>query len=181
MQDTQMTTQPSGDGTGGPTDKIHETSPFIYDRRLASSEITVASYKTAMESIHDTATATLSSGHAGIERPIDKVPETNSFTYDSDLATSGTSIGSYKTEKTVISTKSRYNILPRHKYADYVHLRVPQGDDDGSLSSPPSPRLISHNPEPGPSYVAQPLYGHSAALPGAEVCLISLRKPLMVG
>ena len=118
-EDTQITNPPPGDGTGGPMDEKHGTSPFKYNPNLASSEITVASYKTARESIHDTTMTTLSSGHAGIGGPID------SFTYDSDLATSGTSIGSYKTERTVISTKSRYNIPARHKYADHVHLRVP--------------------------------------------------------
>ncbi|KAF8264045.1 hypothetical protein EI94DRAFT_1832004 [Lactarius quietus] len=42
------------------------------------------------------------------------------------LATSGTTIASYQTEKTVNSRKSRYNTRPRHKYADHGYLR-PQG------------------------------------------------------
>lgn len=134
IQDTQMTTPPSGDDTGGLMDEVHETSPFMYNPSFASSSITVASYKTAREWMHDTTMTTLSSGHAGIGEPIDEVPETHSFRYDSDLATSGTSIGSYKTEKTVISSKSRYNHRPRHKYADHVHLRVPQGGvEDASV------------------------------------------------
>ncbi len=57
---------------------------------------------------------------------MDKVPETNSFIYDPDLASSGTSIASYKTERTVNSRKSRYNTPPRRKYAE-SHLSVPQG------------------------------------------------------
>jgi hypothetical protein len=43
---------------------------------------------------------------------MDEVLETYSFIYDPDLATSGTSIASYKTEKSVNSRKSRYNVRP---------------------------------------------------------------------
>ena len=63
---------------------------------------------------------------ANFRGPIDDASETYSFVYDPSLATSGTSIASYKTEKTVNSRKSRYNERPRHKYADCGHLR-PQG------------------------------------------------------
>lgn len=69
---------------------------------------------------------TLSSGAAGSGVPIDEVLETYSFIYDEDLAASETSIASYKTEKTVNSRKSRYNVRPRHKYADHGYSR-PQG------------------------------------------------------
>jgi hypothetical protein len=73
---------------------------------------------------------TLSSGAADSGVPMDEVLETYSFIYDPDLATSGTSIASYKTEKSVNSRKSRYNVRPRHKYADHGYSR-PQGP--GSL------------------------------------------------
>lgn len=51
----------------------------------------------------------------------DEIPKTkaNSFIYNPNSASSeNTSITSYKTEKTVNFRKSRYNTLPRHKYAD---------------------------------------------------------------
>jgi hypothetical protein len=47
----------------------------------------------------------------------DDIPETNSFIYNPSSGSSETSIASYKTERTVNSRKSRYNALPRHKYA----------------------------------------------------------------
>ena len=43
--------------------------------------------------------------------------ETDSFIYNPSFASSETSIASYKTERTINSRKSRYNALPRHKYA----------------------------------------------------------------
>ena len=43
--------------------------------------------------------------------------ETDSFIYNPNFASSDTSIASYKTERTINSRKSRYNALPRHKYA----------------------------------------------------------------
>jgi hypothetical protein len=86
---------------------------------MASSEFTISYYETAPDVIPDTTTTTLPSGGAGIEGPADDVS-------DPSLASSGTSIDSYKTERTVNSRKSRYNALPRHKYADHAHL-MPQG------------------------------------------------------
>ena len=56
--------------------------------------------------------------------PTDEVPETDSFIYNPSLASSGTSISSYKTERSINSRKSRYNALPRRKYAD---ISLPNG------------------------------------------------------
>jgi hypothetical protein len=53
--------------------------------------------------------------------------EADSFIYNPSFASSQTSIASYKTEKSVISRKSRYNALPRHKYAGLEHSRSPLG------------------------------------------------------
>jgi len=119
---------------------------------------------------------TLPSGVAGIEEPMDDsdVPDSYSFYHDPDFASSGTSIASHKTERTINSRKSRYNARPRHKYADCgpSHLGLPQGlmsldiDDastpeaelmDESPSTPLGAQPISPNPEsvlesrPGPS------------------------------
>ena len=48
---------------------------------------------------------------------MDEISETDSFIYSPSFASSE-SIASYKTEKTINSRKSRYNALPRRKYAD---------------------------------------------------------------
>ncbi|KAF8265705.1 hypothetical protein EI94DRAFT_1787324, partial [Lactarius quietus] len=51
----------------------------------------------------------------------DDIPlsETDSvITYNPSFASSETTIDSYKSEKTINSRKSRYNTLPRRKYAD---------------------------------------------------------------
>jgi hypothetical protein len=117
--DTQITTLPSGDAdTERPTDETHERSTSIYEPSNATSEITIASYKTAMEGILDTTMTTLSLGETGMGGPIDEVPET--FSYESS-ATSGPSITS-----TVNSRNRRYNVPPRHNYADHGYL-WPQG------------------------------------------------------
>ena len=150
---------------------------------------------------------------ADIRGPIDDVFETYSFLYDPSLATSGMSITSYKTKKTVNSHKSHYNACPQHKYADCGHLR-PQGfvpldvdntsvqevfksiecryhnytditfqteldEHDMLLSSPPSAQPTS--PKPSPSHGTQPLDWPCVALPITMVCLIFLSKPSMVG
>ena len=57
----------------------------------------------------------------------DNIPEIDSFIYNQSFASSDTSIASYKTERTVNSRKSRYNALPRHKYAGIGSMRRPQG------------------------------------------------------
>ena len=46
----------------------------------------------------------------------DEIPEADSLIYSPSFVSSE-SITSYKTEKTVNSRKSRYNALPRRKYA----------------------------------------------------------------
>ena len=51
--------------------------------------------------------------------------DTNSLISNTSFASS--SIASYKTEKSINSRKSRYNTLPRHKYADFEHRRPPLG------------------------------------------------------
>lgn len=141
IEDTQMTAVilSSGDADpGGPTDKIHEGRPFIYDPRMASSEFTISYYETAPEVILDTITTTLPSGGAG--RPGDDASSTFSFIYDPSLASSGTSIDSCKTERTVNSRKSRYNALPRHKYADH-DLLMPQGLASLRINDSPVPKV----------------------------------------
>ena len=143
IQDTQMTTPPlslpSGDADpGGPMDHIHEGRPFIYDPRKASSEFTISYYETASEVILDTITTTLPSGGAG--RPGDDASSTFSFIYNPSLASSGTSIDSCKTERTVNSRKSRYNALPRHKYADH-DLLMPQGLASLRINDSPVPKV----------------------------------------
>ncbi|KAF8263955.1 hypothetical protein EI94DRAFT_1739600 [Lactarius quietus] len=140
-------------------------SPLPYDRRSA------VSYPAATSSIAEWAqnvetTPSESSEAAGIVGPVDvdEVSDSFSFIYDPSMATSGTTISSYKTEKTVISTKSRYNKRPRHKYADHGYLR-PQGFDslavdnasiaetelseehDEPPSSPPPTPTVSPKPE----------------------------------
>ena len=53
--------------------------------------------------------------------------DTDSFIYKPSFASSETSVASYKTERTINSRKSRYNALPRHKYAGIEQLRSPRG------------------------------------------------------
>ena len=66
----------------------------------------------------------------------DEVPDINSSVSRPSFASIDTSIASYKTEKSINSRKSRYNALPRQKYADTPHLRPPRGpvssDVDGA-------------------------------------------------
>ncbi|KAH9026880.1 hypothetical protein EDB84DRAFT_1579715 [Lactarius hengduanensis] len=66
----------------------------------------------------------------------------DSFVFNRSFTPSVTSIASYKTERTVNSRKSRYNILPRREYAQYADIgpsSLPQGpvsldvDDDDAL------------------------------------------------
>src|SRR6266702_977726 len=56
----------------------------------------------------------------------DEVSETDSFIYNPSFTTSEITIASYNTDKTINSRKSRYNALPRHKYAGIGHPRLPQ-------------------------------------------------------
>jgi hypothetical protein len=51
--------------------------------------------------------------------------ETDSFIYNPSFASSDSTIDSFKTERTVNSRKSRYNIAPRPKCADMGHPRLP--------------------------------------------------------
>ncbi|KAI9457011.1 hypothetical protein BJY52DRAFT_1274505 [Lactarius psammicola] len=57
----------------------------------------------------------------------DESPETDSFIYNPSFASSEISIDSYKTERTINSRKSRYNALPRRKYADVGRSGLPRG------------------------------------------------------
>lgn len=76
--------------------------------------------------------------------------ETNSLIYSpgSSFASSDTtSIASYKTEKSINSRKSRYNALPRRKYADIGQPKLPPGPvskdiDEASASVPNVCRII---------------------------------------
>ncbi|KAN0128084.1 hypothetical protein V8E53_014121 [Lactarius tabidus] len=172
IQDTQITTLPLGNAdTERPTDGTRGASTFIYEPSKATSEITLASYKTARE-ILDTTTTTLSSVDAGMGGPIDEVPETNSFIYDENLATSGTSITFYKTENiSVISVKSRYNVLPRHKYAHHGYSRL-QGPGSLGLNDAPVPKTELGDEydqsRTSPPSGTRPLDGPSTASPNTE-------------
>ena len=54
--------------------------------------------------------------------------ETDSILYSpSFILSDTTSIASYKTERSINSRKSRYNTLPRRKYAGIVQPRLPTG------------------------------------------------------
>ena len=54
--------------------------------------------------------------------------ETNSLIYSPSIVLSDTtSIASYKTERSINSRKSRYNALPRRKYAGIKQARPPTG------------------------------------------------------
>ena len=67
----------------------------------------------------------------------DEVLDINSFVSRPSFASIGTSIASYKTEKSINSRKSRYNALPRHKYADTPHLRPPRGPVSSDVDGAP--------------------------------------------
>ena len=54
--------------------------------------------------------------------------DTDSVIYNPSFSSNGyTSIASYKTEKSINSRKSRYNALPRRKYAGIGQRKLPQG------------------------------------------------------
>ncbi|KAH9022713.1 hypothetical protein EDB84DRAFT_490480 [Lactarius hengduanensis] len=55
--------------------------------------------------------------------------------YSPSLASSQTSIASYKTDKTITSRKSRYNAFPRHKYAGVGQSSVPSGPASSDIDS----------------------------------------------
>ena len=95
-----------------PTNEILETDSFAY---------TPSSY-----SLDD----------FSLTSPTDEISETDSFKYNPSLASSETSIPSYKTERTINSRKSRYNALPRHKYAGIgpPNSHVPSGVDVPKVS-----------------------------------------------
>ena len=72
--------------------------------------------------------------------------ETNSliFSPSSELSDT-TSIASYKTERSINSRKSRYNALPRRKYAGIEQPRLPTGlvSEDIDEPSTSGPRVCS--------------------------------------
>jgi hypothetical protein len=86
-----------------PSTPIMEASRRVHQPRFSSDDINITSSTTGDN------------------------PENHSFIYNPSFASSDTSIASYKTERTVNSRKSRYNALPRHKYAGIGTLRRPQG------------------------------------------------------
>jgi hypothetical protein len=73
----------------------------------------------------------------------DEVPENNPFICNSSSVpvSSVGSIPSYKTEKAVNSRKSRYNALPRRKYADIGHSTIPQAIMSGGVGDDPVPKV----------------------------------------
>ncbi|KAH9012047.1 hypothetical protein EDB85DRAFT_1038328 [Lactarius pseudohatsudake] len=139
------------DGTDPPAG-VPPTTPGELDRPqphdLRTNSHAAATSSTGGQ-IQGTHMATLSSGAAGIGRPMDKVSE--AF-HDQNSASSETSVASYKTERTVNSRKSRYNALPRRKHADSGHLGVTEGIaslnvDDASVQGGEVPTA---GPPPGP-------------------------------
>lgn len=96
-----------------------EASPRVYEPRFSLDDISITS-----------------------STPND-IPETDSFIYNPSFASSDTSIASYKTEKTVNSRKSRYNALPRHKYAGI--FRLPQGHGSFDVGVPKVCRPIGRD------------------------------------
>ena len=110
--------------TISPTDEIPETNSFVYNPSFASSGTTFASYKTerTVDSRKSRHNALPRNKYTDIPRvsysPTDEIPETDYFIYNPSFALSGTTIASYKTERSINSRKSRYNALPRKKYAD---------------------------------------------------------------
>ena len=57
----------------------------------------------------------------------DEFSDAVSYMDNASFASSQTSITSYKTDRTVNSRKSRYNALPRRKYAGIIHSTLPKG------------------------------------------------------
>jgi len=109
---------------GTPPSTPEEPDRFLpYDRRSTVSH--PAATSSIAEWVQNIET-TPSSEAAGIAGPVGESSDSFSFIYDPSLATSGTTIASYKAGKTVNSRKSHYNTRPRHKYADHGYLR-PQG------------------------------------------------------
>ena len=99
--------------------------PYRFPPRDSFTDLHAAVTSSIDELIEDIET-TLPSGAAGIRVPPvgrDDAASSYSFFYDPDLAASGTSIASDKTERTVSSRKSRYNACPQHKYTDHGYLR----------------------------------------------------------
>lgn len=117
-------------GASPSTPKEPDTSP----PRSSFTDSHVAATSSIDESIEET---TLPSGAAGIGAPVDRDDASSySFFYDPSLAASGTSIASYKTERTVNSRKSHYNVLPRNKYADHGYSRPQCPESLGDTSVP---------------------------------------------
>ncbi|KAI9444370.1 hypothetical protein BJY52DRAFT_1316590 [Lactarius psammicola] len=111
-----------------------------------------AATNTIGERAQDAEMTTPSPGAAGIGGPMDEDHwhETYSFIYDPDLASSEISIASYKTERTVNSRKSRYNVLPRRKHPDSGHLGVPQGIVSSDVDDASVQGFLTTEPPPGP-------------------------------
>ncbi|KAI9451003.1 hypothetical protein BJY52DRAFT_135038 [Lactarius psammicola] len=83
-----------------PSTPTTEASPRVYYSRFSLDDINITSSTTY------------------------EIHETDSFIYNPSFASSETSIASYKTERTINSRKSRYNTLPRRKYAG---IGIPHG------------------------------------------------------
>ena len=140
------------------------TSPRAYHPRFSFDDISIASSTT------------------------DEIPETNSHISSPSLGSSGTSIASYKTEKSINSRKSRYNARPRHKYADCgpSHLGVPVGlmslDIDDALTPEVCESTLGAQPiSPNPESVLESRPGSSPGTqqPATEVGLDFLRRRSM--
>ncbi|KAH9054706.1 hypothetical protein EDB87DRAFT_1825086 [Lactarius vividus] len=128
--------------TSSTTDEFFDTYSFVSSSSFASSQTSISSYepeKTTNSYVGSTPEANgrayprrFSSDDISITSSTSdrlKFSETDSFIYSSSLASSQTSIASYKTDMTINSRKSRYNTLPRQKYA---------GVGQSSLSSGPA-------------------------------------------
>ncbi|KAH9058928.1 hypothetical protein EDB83DRAFT_2675655 [Lactarius deliciosus] len=117
--------------TSSTTDEFFDTTSFISNPSFASSSPTTEANRRAYH-------PRFSSDHISITSSISDTltfSETDSFMYNPSLASSQTSIASYKTEKSVISRKSRYNTFPRHKYAGIGQSSLPSGPASSDVDS----------------------------------------------
>ncbi|KAH9168574.1 hypothetical protein EDB89DRAFT_2231792 [Lactarius sanguifluus] len=117
--------------TSSTTDEFFDTNSFISNPSFASSSPTTEAnrraYHPRFSSDHISTTSSISDTLT--------ISETDSFMYNPSLASSQTSIASYKTERSVISRKSRYNAFPRHKYAGVGQSSLPSGPASSDVDS----------------------------------------------
>ncbi|KAH8986799.1 hypothetical protein EDB86DRAFT_3245998 [Lactarius hatsudake] len=124
--------------TSSTTDEFFDTNSFISNPSLALSQTNISSYEP--ETINSYVGSTTEANRAYHSRFSSddinitsstsdrlKFSETDSFMYGPSLASSQTSIASYKTVRSITSRKSRYNTFLRHKYAGAGQSSLPSG------------------------------------------------------